>query len=120
MHSPGSGAITTYLAQILGNKAAYFAFDINPCVRHLNFVQSQSVNFRFSHACAATIKTFKHNLGPNYVLEVTRSDLLTGAKKLYGKVDVLIFNPPVRSISRLSCTHHVQQHAYLRHNGFTC
>jgi release factor glutamine methyltransferase len=42
-------------------------------------------------ACAVASRTASQNNKP---LELVRSDLLTGLKRVYGKVDILLFNPP--------------------------
>jgi release factor glutamine methyltransferase len=42
-------------------------------------------------ACAVAFRTAAQN---DKQLDLVRSDLLTGLKGVYGKVDILLFNPP--------------------------
>jgi release factor glutamine methyltransferase len=42
-------------------------------------------------ACAVAARTATQN---KRSVEIIRSNLLTGLKRVYGKVDILVFNPP--------------------------
>eukprot|EP01120_Amphizonella_sp_Union-15-10_P013042 TRINITY_DN5985_c0_g1_i1.p1 TRINITY_DN5985_c0_g1~~TRINITY_DN5985_c0_g1_i1.p1 ORF type:complete len:224 (+),score=43.79 TRINITY_DN5985_c0_g1_i1:63-734(+) len=69
----GSGTIITALAKFLGPEKLYFATDVNP------------------NATLATSETARFH-GVN--VEVIGTDLLSGLERLFGRIDVLIFNPP--------------------------
>eukprot|EP01012_Entosiphon_sulcatum_P016000 TRINITY_DN20977_c0_g1_i1.p2 TRINITY_DN20977_c0_g1~~TRINITY_DN20977_c0_g1_i1.p2 ORF type:complete len:232 (+),score=35.74 TRINITY_DN20977_c0_g1_i1:22-696(+) len=74
---PGSGILTTFLAQLLRfhkHRAAFLAVDINPL------------------AATASSRTFSQN---SVVADVIVGDLLGPfLPRMEGKVDVLLFNPP--------------------------
>jgi release factor glutamine methyltransferase len=42
-------------------------------------------------ACAVAARTATEN---KRSIEIIRSNLLTGLRRVYGKVDILVFNPP--------------------------
>ncbi|XP_053165496.1 methyltransferase N6AMT1 isoform X2 [Hemicordylus capensis] len=70
----GSGVVSTFLASIVGPKALYMCTDINPV------------------AGVCTLETATHS---NVELQPIITDLVTGLlPRLYGKVDLLLFNPP--------------------------
>lgn len=76
---PGSGIVSTFVARILGPQSTYFCLDIN------------------DKACLATRQTASVNLSQAHILEPIRTNLFSGCEKLKGKIDLLLFNPPVRT-----------------------
>lgn len=42
-------------------------------------------------ACAVATRTATQN---KRSIDIVRSDLLTGLRRVYGKVDLMVFNPP--------------------------
>ncbi len=79
----GSGVISVALASALGENCAFLATDVNPA------------------ACQTSVLTAEKN---STKLEVIQTDCLWGLeRRLAGKVDILICNPPYVSTEEAEC-----------------
>lgn len=97
----GSGAVTGYLAKLItagGARALHFATDVNPnaaAITARTGAANNIHNLEVRFSIPQLISGLTDQLTPNFLEQIVRMDLSSAlCRRLCGKVDVLVFNPP--------------------------
>lgn len=88
-YSLGSGVVSTFLSILLGPlEPRMFSHATARAVMTLTVVLGVDIN---PHACAVAARTAAQN---DVSIEIVRSNLLNPLSRMFGKVDLMVFNPP--------------------------